>query len=162
MKKLFISLILSLIFIPGAFGQHDRHHEENNEMVEIINHYLSIKDALIESNPGAAALLADVLYNKVKDLTTDELKNGVLITRHADRIRSSTNLNMQRIALNGLTLALIETLKDYGETGSTLYQQYCSMALGDGGMWLSVSEKINNPYYGQDMLMCGETVDTFN
>lgn len=98
MKKLFISLILILILILGAFGQHERHHEDKNEMVEIINHYLSIKDALIESNPRAAALLADVLYNKVKDLTADELKNGVLITGHTDRIRSSTNLNMQRIA----------------------------------------------------------------
>jgi membrane fusion protein, copper/silver efflux system len=162
MKQLIISIFLAITLVIGVQGQHNQHHEHTNGIDKIINHYLSLKDALVESNPKAAAMIADILYDKVKDLSADELKNALLIARYTDRIRSSTNLNMQRIALNGLTLTLIETLKDYGETGITLYQQYCSMALGDGGMWLSVSEKISNPYFGQDMLLCGETIDTFN
>ena len=39
----------------------------------------------------------------------------------------------------------------------TLYQQYCPMYNNNkGGMWLSASEEIKNPYYGAKMLNCGE------
>ena len=40
------------------------------------------------------------------------------------------------------------------------YQQYCPMANnGDNSYWLSEKETINNPYFGEQMLTCGETIE---
>ena len=44
---------------------------------------------------------------------------------------------------------LIKTLK---LNTSTVYEQYCPMKKA---AWLSESEDIRNPYYGDDMLECG-------
>jgi len=38
----------------------------------------------------------------------------------------------------------------------TLRSAFCSMALGDGAAWLQVGDKLANPYYGQEMLGCGD------
>jgi len=40
-----------------------------------------------------------------------------------------------------------------------LYKQYCPMYDG-GSNWISDSEEIANPFYGSQMLKCGETVET--
>jgi hypothetical protein len=41
------------------------------------------------------------------------------------------------------------------------YRQYCPLALNEQGAdWLSTSPEIENPYFGQKMLTCGELIDT--
>ncbi len=45
----------------------------------------------------------------------------------------------------------------------TVYYQYCPMANGDkGAFWLSNIEGIENPYFGDEMLKCGETRETLD
>ena len=47
-----------------------------------------------------------------------------------------------------------------GEPSDSVYVQYCPMAFGDqGARWLSFEREILNPYFGDAMLRCGETVD---
>jgi Cu(I)/Ag(I) efflux system membrane fusion protein len=53
---------------------------------------------------------------------------------------------------------LVERVEDEGYDG-TLYKQYCPMYDG-GSNWISDSEEIKNPYYGDEMHNCGETVET--
>jgi membrane fusion protein, copper/silver efflux system len=44
-----------------------------------------------------------------------------------------------------------------------VYRQFCPMANNDkGAFWLSLDEKINNPYYGSSMLTCGEVKEIIN
>jgi len=33
---------------------------------------------------------------------------------------------------------------------------------GNGGDWLSSEKKIQNPYYGSDMMECGAVLETIN
>ena len=41
-----------------------------------------------------------------------------------------------------------------------MYKQFCPMAFeGKGGYWVSTSEDIKNPYYGDKMLTCGKVVE---
>jgi len=44
---------------------------------------------------------------------------------------------------------------------SPIYFQHCPMANdGKGADWLSKDKDIKNPYYGNQMLTCGKTVET--
>ncbi len=50
-------------------------------------------------------------------------------------------------------------------TGSHIppYEQYCPMYNNNkGGVWLSSTEKILNPYFGSSMLRCGMVRGEYN
>jgi hypothetical protein len=48
------------------------------------------------------------------------------------------------------------------DSGS-IFVQYCPMANdGDGGYWMASSNEIRNPYYGDEMLNCGEVKEELN
>ncbi len=47
-----------------------------------------------------------------------------------------------------------------GGAHKPLLQMYCPMVQGGGGDWLQSSEPLANPYYGSQMLRCGELVRT--
>ena len=54
-----------------------------------------------------------------------------------------------------------KSIKTYGLAGTTAYYQFCPMAEGDkGAYWMSNSEEIKNPYFGEAMLGCGENKET--
>jgi Cu(I)/Ag(I) efflux system membrane fusion protein len=49
----------------------------------------------------------------------------------------------------------------FGLKDKTTYYQYCPMANRDkGAYWFSETDEIRNPYFGEDMLGCGETRET--
>jgi Cu(I)/Ag(I) efflux system membrane fusion protein len=42
----------------------------------------------------------------------------------------------------------------------SIYVQHCPMANnGDGGDWLATENKIQNPYYGDEMMECGRVLE---
>ena len=46
-------------------------------------------------------------------------------------------------------------------SSGSMFVQYCPMANdGDGGYWLASETEIRNPYYGDEMLNCGEVKET--
>lgn len=133
-----------------------------NSIIEIVNYYLEITEALAADDARIASVhgqhLQDAINNSVLDHEDWDTQQQSLI-RYTNRITGSSNLNTQRIALNGLTRTMIETLHSIETYEIELYLQYCSMALQDGGQWLSPSEDIANPYYGSSMLACGENIE---
>jgi hypothetical protein len=56
----------------------------------------------------------------------------------------------------------LETLiRKKGLSGGQLYVDYCPMALNDEeATWVSSHKQISNPYFGKEMLSCGEVHDT--
>ena len=49
-----------------------------------------------------------------------------------------------------------------GATAKEAYQHfYCPMVPEGGGDWLQPDLKLVNPYFGSQMLRCGELVETF-
>jgi Cu(I)/Ag(I) efflux system membrane fusion protein len=76
-------------------------------------------------------------------------------------ISKSKDIDEQRISYASLNAALYSSLKIFGLHEGTVYYQYCPMANGDkGAYWLSSYKPIMNPYFGEDMLKCGETKET--
>jgi Cu(I)/Ag(I) efflux system membrane fusion protein len=77
-------------------------------------------------------------------------------------IINTGDLTKQRIAYAAFNDAFYNTVKTFGLGQGTVYYQYCPMANGNkGAYWLSEINEIKNPYFGEKMLSCGETRETF-
>lgn len=73
-------------------------------------------------------------------------------------IRSAGDVEKQRLAYARFEDALYTSLKAFGINNKPVYRQFCPMAQsGKGAYWLSDKKPIRNPYFGDQMLTCGET-----
>lgn len=141
--------------------------EFKNQLNEVVQKYLALKDALTESNTEKAAQAAGqietALSNVDMTLVKGEMHNlwmGHLkkLNDEASKIKQSKTLDNQRASFLVLSETLIESVKAFGLPG-VIYQQFCPMTNnGNGGYWLSDSEKIANPYFGDQMHNCGEVI----
>ena len=116
---------------------------------EVLNAYMELKDALVATDPEAAQKAAKTL-NKIA------LKaKHTAIAEHAEKIAAATTIKEQRELFEPISEAILELCQAQG-TETTVYHQYCPMALGNkGASWLSYSKEIRNPYFGKMMLKCG-------
>ena len=61
-----------------------------------------------------------------------------------------------RQAFEGISVALIDYLKDAESPSSTIFVAHCPMAFDNkGASWLQDSRMIENPYFGAEMFTCG-------
>lgn len=72
-------------------------------------------------------------------------------------------LEAARVAFDGLSKALLETVRAFGQaTGVDLHEAHCPMAFdGRGASWLADERTILNPYLGSAMPRCGSLEATF-
>jgi Cu(I)/Ag(I) efflux system membrane fusion protein len=78
-----------------------------------------------------------------------------------DQIARSKDISEQRLAFAEFNNTFYKSLKSFGLQQGTTYYQYCPMANGDvGAYWFSNDQEIANPYFGDEMLRCGETRET--
>ena len=78
-----------------------------------------------------------------------------------DQIASSRLISDQRLVYAEFNNTFYKSLKSFGLDRGTTYYQYCPMANGDvGAYWFSNKKDIENPYFGEEMLKCGETKET--
>ena len=76
-------------------------------------------------------------------------------------IQNENDIEKQRALFSDLTNALHDSFKMYTVNGLHAYYQYCPMAFDNkGAYWISREEEIRNPYFGEQMLTCGETKET--
>ncbi|MGW8314129.1 MAG: efflux RND transporter periplasmic adaptor subunit [Bacteroidales bacterium] len=76
-------------------------------------------------------------------------------------IAGKQDLSAQRVAFATFNDAFYHAIETFGLAKDTVYYQYCPMANGDqGAFWLSEIKEIRNPYFGDEMLGCGETRET--
>ncbi len=118
--------------------------------------YEDLKDVLVTSNPSEARIAAAELGAALRKIKGSE-NTAVL----ADKIANSTDLSEQRTSFTALSNDVIKLFKQSEISSGSIYVQYCPMAnAGEGGYWLSSKEEIMNPYYGDEMLHCGEVKET--
>jgi len=85
------------------------------------------------------------------------------MNKQIDNIKSSDSLKEQREIFSVFNDLFYKAVKTFGLMGKTVYYQFCPMMNdGNGAHWLSETREIRNPYYGEAMLTCGETVETLN
>src|SRR5690554_6119855 len=78
-------------------------------------------------------------------------------------IESTTDIEEQRAQFNALSNNIIDMTESFGLETDKVYKQFCPMAFDDAGAhWLSESDEVLNPYFGDMMLHCGEVQETYN
>jgi Cu(I)/Ag(I) efflux system membrane fusion protein len=141
--------------------------EFQNQLNNVFNKYIGLKDALTKENATNAQKLASTLLisiNKVdiKLLTNNDSQMQWMtfskeISTSTEAISTTTDIEIQRNHFKNLSVYLIKAVKLFG-INQKVFEQFCPMANdNNGAFWLSLTETINNPYFGKKMLKCGST-----
>ncbi len=132
--------------------------------------YIDLKDAFVQSDPKKAGQAAGVMEQLLAGadmglLTGDAHTQWMNLTGNLNillkQIQNSGEIEEQRKDFSMLSNEFYKAVKKLGLTGKTAYYQFCPMAFnGKGAYWLSTTKNISNPYYGDQMLDCGENRET--
>jgi Protein of unknown function (DUF3347) len=135
----------------------------------VFDNYFAIKDALVKTDGNTASAKANDLLIVIKDvkmeqLATDEhmawMKVMKDLASDARSIAETKDPSRQRGYFSALSKNMYVLMKVSRQETPT-YFQHCPMANdGKGADWLSKESVIKNPYYGAQMLSCGNTVET--
>ncbi len=127
--------------------------------------YFEIKDALVQDNDAAAIVGAQGFLEALDkvdmmllegDAHTYWMRQMKAMKAHAEAIAQSSDLSVQRKNFGGLSDVLIETLAAFGYSDQGVVVQHCPMAFDNAGAdWLSNETRVQNPYFGPQMLTCG-------
>lgn len=126
----------------------------------ILSGYLIIKSGLVASDAliakdGALQLLSALAEVTSLDTTLAAIKED------AEHISETGAVSHQRDHFNSLSKNVAAVVVATNANHSGVFLQYCPMAFdGKGAYWLSASDEIRNPYFGDEMLKCGKVVET--
>ena len=146
--------------------------ELQKQVASLLNDYLQVKNALVESSAEGTSKAASQMLNNIKNFNAGNLpeeqesfyKQRVDAMRNDIRYLTQTNdVERQRDHFALITRNTYALTKAFDPAGETIYYQYCPMAFNNtGGYWLSSTEEIRNPYFGDKMLKCGRVEETIN
>ncbi|HMO32302.1 MAG TPA: DUF3347 domain-containing protein [Lacibacter sp.] len=139
------------------------------QVQQILDAYFNLKDAFVSSDTVAVNRAGTALQRALDSLSLEELLPADSLSYAAingrpgdmvaeiEAMRIEKDLELKRESFEMISTALYDLLKAIRPPGTTLYFQYCPMAFQDkGAYWLSRTDSIRNPYFGQKMLSCGE------
>lgn len=136
------------------------------EFQQLIEQYIELKNALVNSDSPSTASKAKVMRQlvsgiNIKALDTKQHKYWMLLTplfqESLSSIENSVEIEMQRMHFINLSNSMITMVKSFTlATNHTIYLQHCPMVNSNkGANWLSMKSEIRNPYFGGIMLTCG-------
>jgi Cu(I)/Ag(I) efflux system membrane fusion protein len=153
-------------------GAHDDAAPELGDAREVVRPlfvaYLALQRALAADDAdGARGALRDVTVAAAAAQAAPRLDER-LVARlaearaHLDEVPADADLARARAAFGPLSDALLAIESVAGNPlPEPLHVMHCPMARdGAGGDWLQAEELLANPYFGAQMLRCGETLRT--
>ena len=168
---------------PASGGEHEGHDMKESEstnmkmdmsidanfkkqLTNVYKTHLGLQEAFLATDAKKAreeVSNVKVALDKVDmSLVKGEMHNHWMTSLKAlnetlDKIQGTNDIEKQRLAYADFNDAMYEAIEMFGTTGEVIYYQYCPMARdNNGGYWLSATEEIKNPYFGDAMLSCGE------
>jgi hypothetical protein len=164
MKAIKLFMGVSMLFF--AFNLNA---QTNSGLNKVLSDYITLKDALVKSDALNASTSAKALLTSIEAVNMSEMTAAshtqwmkVLndLKEDAAHINETKELTHQRDHFMSLSKNLYTVFK-VSNLGVPVYYQLCPMAnKGKGANWMSLDVKINNPYYGNQMLNCGKVLDT--
>lgn len=132
---------------------------------EILNNYLSLKNALTKDDSNGAAdagktFVETLTKLDMTNLSGEQMKSYMEIAddakEHAEHIGSNGGkIEHQREHFVTLSKDMNDLIQLFG-TNQKLYLDFCPMADDNkGAVWISETKEITNPYFGKDMATCG-------
>lgn len=165
MKKIILFITPLLIYVAcsnnnsvnnnaGVVAVEDRGNKPNFKDTlfdKSFQTYLNLKDAFIlDNNEGAAEIAIFLAPQLFKCNLAKEAELAIKISRTKD-------LAVQRDLFILLSSSFVQVVQKENLQKGKVYIEFCSMANnGKGAYWVSTEKQIRNPYFGNDMLKCGE------
>ena len=144
--------------------------EFKSQLTEVYDAYLKMKDAFVASDAKDVSRTAKEMTETMRavdmsllmgDSHTLWMEQLNKLGQSASSIAGSSDIVGQRTAFSDLSNHLYIAIKTFGLLDKTVYYQFCPMAFDNkGAFWLSETDAIRNPYFGDSMLKCGETKET--
>ena len=160
--KLLMATAITL-FATIANGQ------TNTGVNKVLNAYIQLKDALVKSDGTSSFGASKALLTAIQEVNMSELNADTHtqwmkvvndLKEDAEHISETKEITHQRDHFMSLSKNLYAVIK-VSKSEMPIYYQFCPMAnKGKGANWLSLENKIKNPYYGNQMLTCGKVVET--
>jgi len=161
MKMTINTLLLSIILMACSTKQNEQ-SADTQATIEavatpisksVLANYITLKDAFVKSDVTVAQKASLTLFESLKSSQLD-----ASMIEAATLISTSDDLAVQRTAFKTITDGLVAALQSEG-TEQTVFVQHCPMAFDNTGAdWLSLSDEVLNPYFGDMMLRCGKVV----
>ncbi len=141
-------------------------------LVPLIQSYLDLKNALVNSNYADAQENARSMQNTLGSIQVNTLEenwqnwwkvqkgnlSGIL-----ENTLASDNIDKIRKEFILLSGHMVEIGITADPLAETLFIMQCPMANNnEGATWLSSENEVRNPYYGEMMLTCGSVINTIN
>ncbi len=136
----------------------------------IFNAYIPLKNKLVESDAKAANEEAQNLIKQIESVDMSLLSDKTheywmdksqKVLFSLKEIKQNATVDEIRKSFIPISENLIKIFKAFGTGNNKAYIQFCPMANQNiGAFWLSTEKLVQNPYYGNMMLKCGETRDT--
>lgn len=138
-------------------------------LASVYDAYFSLTDALTKDDGKNAQSAAKSLYSNIAIADASKMnanekatwtKYKTKLSFDAEHIKGVDENEHQREHFVSLSKNMYEVMKVI-KNEKTVYYQHCPMANNNkGANWLSLNNKISNPYMGKTMLTCGKTVET--
>jgi hypothetical protein len=164
MKK----ILLTGIVVVAAFFQQGMAQDRtvSTQLSPLLSLYYNIKDALVSSNAATVATQA-AEFAKVAasvDMTSMPAATHSAYMPLAEKLladakamSATKDISKQRESFKTFSDNFYLLAKAVPLSAQPVYQEYCPMKKA---YWLSSSNAIKNPYYGNQMLTCGKVSDT--
>jgi Cu(I)/Ag(I) efflux system membrane fusion protein len=164
-------------------GDHSEHDMIENEikpdngvriaLTPIYNAYFKIQTSLasdlISDTKDGYKQLSKVVNEVDMSLFEGDLHNQWMtiynnLIKQSDSIESLSKLDDVRIIFEKTSNSIIVLHKNFGHSESIDFQlTFCPMALKNkGAYWIQTDSTVNNPYFGEKMLRCGEIKETWS
>ena len=140
-----------------------------SQLKKVFDEYIILKDALIKDNTKTSTKASSMILKNLASINMKLIKGddrtswmqlSEQLKNHTRSLNSTTDIKKQRSHFKPLSANLIMAVEKFG-INQQVYSQFCPMADGNkGGSWLSLEDKVLNPYYGDAMLTCGEVTKT--
>ncbi|SDR97319.1 membrane fusion protein, Cu(I)/Ag(I) efflux system [Gillisia sp. Hel1_33_143] len=140
------------------------------QLKTVFDDYIMLKTALTNDQSEKAKTAAQTLQKSLTQVDLALLKDKNAnnhwaqlekeLKASSNEIAQTSDIKTQRNHFISLSAHLINAMKAFG-INQEIYIDFCPMANNnEGAYWLSTEKKIQNPYYGQAMLKCGEVTET--
>jgi Cu(I)/Ag(I) efflux system membrane fusion protein len=147
---------------PAVEGLTDASHPATPAQ-RLLQDYLRLQTKLVADDAaGAKRSFADVQSAAKVEALPLPAERRAAIERAAAQGASAANIAAARSAFAGVSDALLAWLSAAeNPLSQPLTVVHCPMALdGKGSRWLQLGSQVKNPYFGAEMLTCGDVERT--
>ncbi len=143
-----------------------------NQLSDVFAAYINLKDAYVLTDAQKVSKHAKIMLANLQKVKKQELKTPSAYQIWMDAsekmksnlkdIQQEKDIEKQRSVFILVSNTMQKVIEKFN-INQKIYVQFCPMANDNtGAFWLSIEEKIRNPYFGDKMLHCGSVEKVLN